>query len=118
HGAWKAGPVEAASVAPELAGNSPLGRTRRRTDRLGDRGLLIVAGGATALALLIIALIVWKVIGGAWPAIREFGIGFVWHSTWNPVTNVYGAREYVIGTLVAAGGAMVIAAPLAIAIGL
>jgi phosphate transport system permease protein len=68
--------------------------------------------------MLVIALIIWKVIQGSWLAIQKFGIGFVWHSTWNPVTDVYGAREYIIGTIVAAAGAMVIAAPLAIAIGL
>ena len=68
--------------------------------------------------MLVIALVIWKVIQGSWLAIRHFGIGFVWHSTWNPVTDVYGAREYIIGTIVASVGAMVIAAPLAIAIGL
>jgi phosphate transport system permease protein len=110
--------VEAASVATDLAATSPLARTRRRTDRLGDRGLLVVAGLATALAMLVIALIIWKVIQGSWLAIQHFGIGFVWHSTWNPVTDVYGARQYIIGTIVASFGAMLIAAPLAIAIGL
>ena len=68
--------------------------------------------------MLVIALVIWKVIQVSWLAIRHFGIGFVWHSTWNPVTDVYGAREYIIGTIVASVGAMVIAAPLAIAIGL
>jgi len=110
--------VEAGSVASDLARTSPLGSTRHRSDRLGDRGLLVVAGLATGLAMLVIALIIWKVIQGSWLAIRHFGIGFVWASTWNPVTDVYGARQYIIGTIVASFGAMLIAAPLAIAIGL
>ena len=65
-----------------------------------------------------IALIIWQVVQVAWPAIRHFGIAFVWHCTWNPVTDVYGARWFIIGTLVTGFGALLIAAPLSIAIGL
>ena len=36
--------------------------------------------------MLIIAGIVWKIFEGAWPAIQEFGLSFVWESGWNPVT--------------------------------
>jgi phosphate transport system permease protein len=95
-----------------------LRRTRHRFDRIGDGALYTLTAGATLLALLIIAAIVWKVVDGAWPAIHHFGIGFVWHKTWNPVTIVFGAREFIIGTLVTAFGAMLLAAPLSIAIGL
>src|SRR3954452_9460380 len=106
--------MEAASIPAR----APLERTRRRLDRFGDTGLYVLAGLASLFAMAVIAAIVWKVVETAWPAIRHSGIGFVWHSDWNPVTDVYGAREYIIGTLVTATGAMVIAAPLAIAIGL
>jgi len=57
-------------------------------------------------------------VNGSRSAIRQFGIAFVWHQTWNPVTNIYGARDYIIGTLVTSFGAILIAAPLSIAIGL
>ena len=97
---------------------SGLRRTRRALDRIGDNALYGLTAAAALLAMLIIAAIIWKVAEGAWPAIRHFGIGFVWHTNWNPVTNVYGARWFVIGTIVTAFGAMVIAAPLAVAIGL
>jgi phosphate transport system permease protein len=103
-----------AAAAP----SSGLRRTRRRYDRIGDVALYTLTGLASLLALLIIAAIIWKVVDGSWPAIRHFGIGFVWHKTWNPVTDVYGAREYIIGTLVTAFGAMLLAAPLSIAIAL
>ena len=73
---------------------------------------------AAILALLTVAAIIWQVIDKAWPAIEHFGIAFLWDSTWNPVTDVYGAREYIIGTLVTSFGAILIAAPLSIAIGL
>ena len=97
-----------------------LRRTRHLGDRLGDNALRTLTGGAAFLALLVIAAIIWKVIDGAWPAVHHFGLPFIWHDTWNPVFGheAYGARNFVIGTLVTSFGAMVIAAPLSIAIGL
>ena len=70
--------------------------------------------------MLVIAAIVWKVVDGSWPAIREFGLPFLWHGTWNPVFGAesYGARNFVIGTIVTSFAAMLLAAPLSIAIGL
>jgi phosphate transport system permease protein len=106
--------VMEAAAAP----TSGLRRTRRRLDRLGDTGLYVLTGLASLLVMLIIAAIVWKVVEGAWPAMRHFGIGFVWHNTWNPVTEVFGAREFILGTLVTSFGAMLLAAPISIAIGL
>ena len=73
---------------------------------------------AALIAVLLIVLIGWKLIQGAWPAIKEFGISFVWDDVWNPVTNVFGAREFIYGTLITSFGALLIAAPLSIAIGL
>jgi phosphate transport system permease protein len=102
-----------ASAAP-----SPLRRTRHRFDRFGDAALRVVTGLAAVLAVGVIAAIVWKVIEGAWPAIQEFGIAFIWDATWNPVTEVFGARSFIIGTLVTSFGALLLAAPLSIAIGL
>jgi phosphate transport system permease protein len=106
--------VMEAAAAP----TSGLRRTRRTLDRLGDTGLYVLTGLASLLVMLIIAAIIWKVVEGAWPAIRHFGIGFVWHNTWNPVTEVFGAREFILGTLVTSFGAMLLAAPISIAIGL
>jgi phosphate transport system permease protein len=93
-------------------------RTRHVLDRVGDRVLGAVTALAALVVLLVIAGIVWKVIDGARLAIDTFGISFVWNSTWNPVTEVFGAREFIIGTLVTSFGALLLAAPLSIAIGL
>src|SRR5579862_339193 len=108
--------MEAASV-PEP---SVLRRTRHLADRIGDSGLFGISGLAAALALFIIAAIIWRVADGAWPAIRHFGISFVWHGAWNPVIGreAYGARNFIIGTVVTSFGAILISAPLSIAIGL
>ena len=107
--------MEAAAASPSV-----LRRTRHVADRIGDNALRILTGAAAALALLVIAAIIWKVIEGSWPAIRHFGLSFLWHGTWNPVFGheAYGARNFIIGTLVTSFAAMLIAAPLSIAIGL
>jgi phosphate transport system permease protein len=94
--------------------SAPLGRPRR----LGDR-LLHAATALAALAgVLLVLAIAWKVVDGAWPAMRHFGIGFLWSSDWNPVTRHFGALQFLLGTLITGGIAVAIAAPLSIAIGL
>jgi phosphate transport system permease protein len=107
--------VEAAAASPSV-----LRRTRHLADRIGDNALRALTGAAALLALMVIAAIIWKVVDGAWPAIRHFGLPFVWHHAWNPVLGheVYGARSFIIGTLVTSFAAMLIAAPLSIAIAL
>ena len=106
--------MEAASIpAPKS-----LPRTRRLGDRLGDRVLYGLTAGAAVLGLLLTAAIVWRVADGAWPAIKVFHASFLWHNEWNPVVNKFGARDLIIGTVVTSFGAVLLAAPVSIAIGL
>ena len=108
--------MEAAAAASQ----SVLRRTRHVADRIGDNALRGLTGAAAILALLVIAAIIYKVVEGAWPAIRHFGLPFLWHGTWNPVIGreTYGARNFIIGTIVTSFGAILLSAPLSIAIGL
>ncbi len=91
---------------------------RRRGIRLGDilfRGIALLAAlAATAL----LALIAWKIFDLAWPAIREFGLSFIWTEAWDPVTNTFGALIFIYGTVVTSFIALAIATPLSIAIAL
>ena len=105
--------VEAASIP---AGTLP--RTRHVGDRVGDGLLYGLTALAAILGVLVIAAIIWRVADGAWPAIKVFKLGFVWHNDWNAVTNKFGARDFIIGTVVTSFGAMLLSAPLSIAIGL
>ena len=95
-----------------------LGRGRRLTDRVGDfwlHGLTLLAGGAAATVLVLIA---WKVIDGSRLAIGRFGAGFLWSTTWDPNKHVFGAADFLFGTAVTSFAALLIATPLSIAIGL
>jgi phosphate transport system permease protein len=67
---------------------------------------------ATMLLTALGGLLVSLVIGG-WPAIRKFGLGFLVSSQWNPVTEVYGAAGPIVGTLITAFLALLLALPVA-----
>jgi phosphate transport system permease protein len=78
--------------------------------------------GLTALAALIAVVVIleviYEVISGASPAISRSGTGFLVHSDWKPNFFVFGAGEMLYATLVTSALALVLAAPLGIAIGL
>ena len=91
------------------------GGTRQRW---GDWSLRGVSGAATLLTVLTFGMIVWKIVDQARPAVGEFGFGFLSGSTWNAVNDEYGARDFLFGTAVTSVFALLIATPIAIAIGL
>jgi phosphate transport system permease protein len=86
--------------------------------RWGDLGLRTLSALAVLVALLVIALLVYEVIHGARLSISTFGLGFITSTEWNAVTNQFGARYLIEGTLVTSLFALVIAVPTSIAIGL
>jgi phosphate transport system permease protein len=104
--------VTAATAAPALP------RTRHFGDRIGDGLLYGLTAAASIVGVLTVAAIIWRVIQGAWPAIKVYKLGFLWHSEWNATLNQFGAKEFIIGTVVTSFGAVILAAPLSIAIGL
>ena len=91
---------------------------RAQRARWGDWTLFGLSGGATLLTLLTFGLIVWKIVDQAGPSVREFGFGFLTGSTWNAVSDEYGARDFIFGTAITSLFALLIATPISIAIGL
>jgi len=53
---------------------------------------------------------------GAWPALQKFGLGFVSSSSWNPVTEEFGALPSIFGTLMTSLIALLLAVPLSFGI--
>jgi len=91
---------------------------RRLGDRFGDvflHGLTAAAAAAAAALLLGIA---WKIFDIAYPAISKFGFAFVTRQGWDAVHNKFGALDLIWGTALTSFFALVIAAPVSIAIGL
>src|SRR5262249_23117615 len=91
---------------------------RRRLDRIGDWGLRAVTAVAAFGAVALIGLVIYKVVDAARPSISTFGISFLWHRTWDAVTNNFGALDFIFATLYTTTFAVLFAAPVSIAIGL
>jgi phosphate transport system permease protein len=91
---------------------------RRRGIRLGDIVFKGVAVAASVAATILLVLIAIKVFDLAWPAIKAFGLSFVWTDAWNPVTKDFGALAFIYGTVVTSLIALTLATPLSIAIAL
>jgi len=59
-----------------------------------------------------------SLVMGAWPAIKEYGLSFLWTSEWDPVQNKYGGLVMIYGTLMTSFVALVIAVPVSFGIAL
>ena len=77
-----------------------------------------MAHSAAILTLLLLAGIIVSLIIGAAPAIQAYGLGFLWHSEWDPVQDRYGGLVMIYGTLVTSFIALVIAVPVSFGIAL
>ncbi|MEM1311092.1 MAG: phosphate ABC transporter permease subunit PstC [Cyanobacteria bacterium P01_H01_bin.153] len=98
------------------ASGEPNSRSRSGGEKSFDSffvGLTTAFAIATGVLLLIIAGIILK---DAVPAIREFGLGFIFKSAWNPVESSYGAWPMIYGTLVSSFIALLIAVPLGLGV--
>jgi phosphate transport system permease protein len=65
------------------------------------------------LVLVILGGVIVALIDGALPALRTFGVSFLYTDVWNPVTEKFGALAPMYGTLVTSAIAMVIGIPVA-----
>lgn len=89
---------------------------RSSTEKSLDRGFIwltrILALGVAALLLFIATTVAIR----AWPAIQEYGLGFLFSSEWNPVEGreKYGALPIIYGTLVSSAIALFLAIPLGV----
>jgi phosphate transport system permease protein len=87
---------------------------------LGDLVLQGIAGAAAAAAVVLVGLITWKLIEGAWPSVTKFGLHFISRIAWNPVIGkeAFGAASFLFGTAITSLIALALAAPLAIGVAL
>jgi phosphate transport system permease protein len=86
--------------------------------RLSDATFRHLTRGAAILVLVILGGVIIALIQGSLPALREFGLSFLYEERWNPVTEKFGAFAAIYGTLVTSIIAMAIAVPLGLLISL
>jgi len=72
--------------------------------------------GAAWLTLALMAGIIGSLLLGAAPAIKQFGLGFLWSSDWDPVQEKFGGLVMIYGTLMSSFIALLIAVPVSFGI--
>ena len=88
----------------------------RRTSPTGagfDPVFRVMCLSAATLLLAAIAGVLASLLIGGWPAFSKFGLKFFTSTVWNPVTEDYGGAGPIVGTLITAVLALLLALPLA-----
>jgi phosphate transport system permease protein len=106
--------MAASALGPRIA--RTLGLKNRR--RPGDWLLAGLTGGAGLVVLAVIFGIFYELLDKARPAIGEFGVSFIWDTTWNPPQEVFGAGVFVVGTLITSVVALVFATAISVLVAL
>jgi len=83
--------------------------------RFGDKAFEWLTLGMALVVILLVFLIGWQLARGSSIAIQKFGFHFLTTSTWDPVTEQFGALPFIYGTVVSSLIALLIAVPLSIA---
>src|SRR6202158_3772670 len=86
--------------------------------RLGDVTFYWITRACAISVLLILGGIILSLIAGAWPAMKQYGVAFLWTQRWAPSADppVLGALGPMYGTLVTSFIAMLIAIPVGLGI--
>lgn len=90
---------------------APVTQARQKKGRIawGDQLYRALITLMVCVVLLIFAGVFVVVFTGASPAMKRFGLGFIVNTGWDPVHLVFGAFPFVVGTIIVALGAMVLA---------
>lgn len=70
----------------------------------------------SAILIVIIIGVLITLIVESIPSIKSLGIGFLWGKTWDPVSDVYGAYPFLVGTLLTSFTALILSVPFIFAI--
>jgi phosphate transport system permease protein len=111
------------TISPTASGERAAGDvTRRLQIARRQRVQDAVFHRATQLFSLLVLVALLGIIGSllinAWPTFRKFGLDFVWTAEWDIINEEFGALIAIVGTLLSAGIALLIAVPLAFGIAL
>src|ERR1700748_3381377 len=72
---------------------------------------------AMSIVLILIILgILTTLIIESWPTIKTLGIKYLWGKVWDPVSNIYGAYPFLIGTLLTSFIALIVSIPFSYAV--
>ena len=110
-------PMTHPTEAPDAADASRVTAIARR-QRLQDVVFHRLTQAFSLLVLLALLGIIVSLFINAWPAFQKFGIRFLWYVEWDIINEEFGAAIAIVGTLISAGIALLLAVPLAFGIAL
>jgi len=113
------GVAELAETVPEGIG---MAREARRRDfavrALGDRIFNFLTALLALVSLALLFAFACALVVESMPSIRQFGLGFLTSTEWDPSGDHYGALPFIYGTAVSSALALLIAVPLSLGVGL
>lgn len=81
-----------------------------------DRVFKWVTLGAALILLGLVVLIVYELAAQSWPSIKRYGPGFATGTTWNPISEEFGALPFIYGTVVSSLIALILAVPVSLGV--
>jgi phosphate transport system permease protein len=96
---------------------APLPASNARS-ALADTLFALAARASALITLLLLVGIIGSLVVGAMPALREYGLSFLWRSEWDPVQEKFGGLVMIYGTLMTSFIALLIAVPVSFGIAL
>ena len=106
-----------APPAPAQTGSPRMLQIAKR-QRLEDALFHRVTQTFSLLVLLALLGIIVSLLVNAWPTFQKFGLRFVWYVEWDIINEEFGAAIAIVGTLISAGIALLLAVPLAFGVAL
>ncbi len=113
-------PVSSGTDQKKMESSTPRSQPpqRRQVAPWADTLFSVLAHGAAWLTLALLVGIIVSLFFGAWPAIRQFGLGFLVSTEWDPVQEKFGGLVMIYGTLMTSFIALLIAVPVSFGIAL
>ena len=108
--------LPARAAGPRAEPDAPEPKVVRRDDRFGDQVFAVLTTGAALVTLGLLLGIILSLVAGSIPAMREFGLSFLWTAEWDPVKERFGGLVMIYGTLVTSIIALLIAVPVSFGI--
>ncbi len=109
--------VDIASSPQALARPSEDARARALSRfKSGDTFFHAICLGSALIVLALLGGVIGSLVIGAWPAMMQFGFGFITSTAWDAVNDQFGALVAIYGTLITSFIALVIAIPVGLGI--
>jgi phosphate transport system permease protein len=87
-------------------------RPAGRSHQIGDAIFASLVRASGVFVLILLGGLILSLLIGGLPAFRQFGVGFVTSTDWDPVQQVFGAAVSIYGTLTTSVLALLLAVPM------